>query len=276
MRKSLIYPLVLIVSMLIYYALVKHNVVAINFVPSVTFFATLPLILYLEKKYPYNAEWSTNSGDFSTDIIQSLIILPTLTMSLEKGELFLNSHYELFSLADHFSFWIQFIIVLLVSEFLFYCYHRWSHTNKSILKFHSVHHGATRLYWGNAGRFHFVDVIAQFFLYFIPLFLLRASSDVAALLLAVTAITGTMEHVNIDYKNKYIPYFFNTAELHHLHHSPNLNECNRNFGKITVLFDLLFGTYLKNEVARESLKPGLPFNKKMPVTLWAQIKHPFR
>lgn len=276
MKKSLIYPFVFIFAMLVYYALAKMNVLAINFVPSITFFITLPVILVLEKLYPYRAEWSTNSGDFSTDIIQSLIILPILTMSLEKGELFLNSHFDLFSLAEHFPFWIQFVIVLLVSEFLFYWYHRYSHKNKSLLKFHSVHHGATRLYWGNAGRFHFVDVLAQFFLYFIPLFLVRASVEVSALLLAVTAITGTMEHVNIDYKNKYIPYFFNTAELHHLHHSPILNECNRNFGKITVIYDLLFGTYLKDEDVRKKLSPGLPFNKKMPVTLWAQLKHPFR
>ncbi len=275
MGKYLIYPFILTFGLITYYLLLTFSIVPVPFTPSSTFFITLPVILLFERFYPYKKEWNTNLGDFYTDVIVTLILIPVVTISLEKFEVFLNLHYGLWSLAENFSFWPQFIIVLLSSEFLFYWYHRYSHKQKMLLKFHSVHHGANRLYWANSGRFHFIDAAIQFFIYFIPVFLLRASPEVATLLLTLTAITGTLEHSNIDYKTKYLSYFFNTAEIHHLHHSPELDKINMNFGKITVIFDLMFGTFVKSEEAREKLKPGLPFNKKVPNNLIDQLKFPF-
>lgn len=243
--------------------------------PSITFFIFLPLVLFFERKYPYKEEWNTDVGDFKADIITTLIILPVLTESIGKIELYLNDAFLRFKFAEHFSFWTQFAIVFFASEFLFYWYHRYSHKQKTLLKYHSVHHGATRMYWANSGRFHFMDIIIQFFIYFIPLYLFRASDEVAALLLMVTAVTGTLEHANIKYSTKYLSYFFNTGELHHLHHSPDIKVCNTNFGKVTIIFDMMFGTYLKSEETREKLHPGLPFNKKMPFDLMGQLKFPF-
>lgn len=275
MVKYLIYPFILTFALVVYFLLLSHNVVPVPFTPSSTFFITLPVILLFERYYPYKREWNINLGDLSTDVIVTLILIPVVTISLEKFEIFLNQHLGIWSLADNFSFWPQFIVVLLSSEFLFYWYHRYSHKQKTLLKFHSVHHGANRLYWANSGRFHFVDAAIQFAIYFIPVFLLRASPEVATLLLTLTAITGTLEHANIDYKTKYFSYFFNTAEIHHLHHSPELDKINMNFGKILVLFDLLFGTYIKSEEARQRLSPGLPFEKKVPNKLVEQLKFPF-
>lgn len=275
MSKSIIYPFIIGCGFFIYFLLWKFTNISIVILPSVTFFAFLPIVLYFEHKYPFKEEWNYNQGDFKADVITTLIILPILTGGIEKIELYMNDAFLRFSWAEHFSFWTQFTIVFIFSEFLFYWYHRYSHKQKTLLKYHSVHHGANRMYWANSGRFHFMDIIIQFIIYFIPLYLFKASADVAAMLLMITAVTGTMEHANIRYSTKYLSYFFNTGELHHLHHSPDIKVCNKNFGKVSIIFDLIFGTYMKSEETRENLKPGLPFNKKMPVDLLGQLKFPF-
>lgn len=275
MVKYTVYPFIMVFGFLVYYLLWKYSGLPIEVIPSITFFLYLPLVLFFEKYHPYKKEWNENLGDFKADVITTLIILPVLTGIISKIELYFNDAFLRFSWADHFSFWEQFFIVLFTSEFLFYWYHRYSHKQKTLLKYHSVHHGANRLYWANSGRFHFMDIIIQFFIYFIPLYLFKADADVAALLLVVTAITGTLEHANIEYTTKYLSYFINTAELHHLHHSPDIKVCNKNFSKVTTIFDLMFGTFMKSEETRSQLRPGLPFNKKMPQDLWGQLMFPF-
>lgn len=275
MSKYIIYPFIVGCGFCIYFLLWKFTTLSVVLLPSITFFAFLPIVLFFEYKYPFKEEWNYNLGDFKADVITTLIILPVLTGSIEKIELYMNDAFLRFSWAEHFSFWHQFWIVFFTSEFLFYWYHRYSHKQKTLLKYHSVHHGAGRMYWANSGRFHFMDIIIQFIIYFIPIYMFKASADVAALLLMITAVTGTMEHANIRYSTIFLSYFFNTGELHHLHHSPDIKVCNRNFGKVTIIFDLIFGTYMKSEETRENLKPGLPFNKKMPVDLMGQLKFPF-
>lgn len=276
MFNRIVYPLLITVGMLIHFLLWKFSTLPISILPSATFLSFLLIVIFFEKFHPYKKEWNESVGDFKADILTTLFILPLITKSIEKAELYFNDTYLRFEWGDHLPFWAQFIVVLFVSEFLFYWYHRISHKQKWLLRFHSVHHGHNRLYWGNSGNFHFMDILIQFTFYFIPLYIFRASPEVTALLLTLTVVTGILLHANIMYETKYLSYIFNTGELHHLHHSPNINISNKNFGKVTSLFDLMFGTFIKSEEERSVLKPGLPFNKKMPVDLIGQWKFPFK
>lgn len=244
----IIYPLILFFGITCFILLQEFSFIPTMFLPSFTFFLVLPVVLLLERIYPFNKDWNNKGRELKTDIFLTLGLLPILTFFLEKLLLYANQYLNIYSLADNFSFWEQFFIAFLLSEFIFYWYHRYSHNLIILRKFHSFHHNVDKVYWANSGRFHFVDMILQFSFYFIPIYLLRVSIDVAALLLSLSAITGVLEHSNINYKTKYINYFFNTVDLHHLHHSKNSKESNSNFGKVTIIFDVIFRTYLNRKI----------------------------
>ena len=276
MRKLFVYPAFLLVSLVVHFALVNSNKIDLTFVPSVVFFIMVIIMIAFEKIFPYRTDWNRDLGDFWTDIIQTLIVLPIVAKIIEIIFTNIKIKFSIQVWSIHQPFWLQSILVILSAEFLFYWYHRFSHTSKFLLKYHAVHHGALRVYWANAGRFHFVDLFFQFSLYFIPVYLFGASKEVAALFLTLNAITGTLEHTNINFKTIVMSRIFNTAELHRIHHSKKIAECNSNYGKILSIWDTIFGTYLKPKFKREELEVGLPGGRPVPNDFWGQIMYPFQ
>lgn len=274
MLKLIPYPAFVLGAILIHFGLLSLHV-PLTAVPALTFFITIGFIIFLERAKPYRESWNENLGDFKTDLIQTLLILPVVAKLLELFYRDLQTKFNLHIWPKSWPFILQVIVIIFLAELLFYFYHRLAHTNKFLLKFHAVHHGADRVYWANSGRFHFVDTIGQSLFYFIPIFLLGASEEVAALFLTLNAITGTLEHANFEFKTIFLSRFFNTAELHRLHHSVKVSECNSNYGKILSIWDSAFGTYVKPKFKRETLKVGLPGGRPVPYDLWGQLKYPF-
>lgn len=274
MRKLLVYPFFIVVSLLLHFTLLQAGF-PLAAVPSLVFGIMVIVMIALERMTPYRNDWNEDLGDFKADIIQTLIVLPFVAKFVELSFYYLHTKLGFKPLLAGLPFIVQAVVIIISAEFLFYWYHRISHKNKFLLKYHAVHHGALRVYWGNAGRFHFVDLFFQFFLYFIPVYLISPNEEVAALFLTLNAITGTLEHANIDFKTIIMSKIFNTAELHRIHHSTKLSECNSNYGKILSFWDIVFGTYHKPKFKRETLKVGLPGGRPVPHQFWGQIKYPF-
>ena len=274
MKKLINYPLFIIGAIILHLGLVKGHVPLI-FVPSITISIVLIFIIVLERINPYRNDWNQNLGDFKNDFLQTFIVLPIVVKFVEFNEVFIQEKLQIHFWPSTWPFIFQLIAVVLLAEFLFYWFHRFSHTNKTLIKFHAVHHGALRVYWANAGRFHIVDSLIQGFLYFIPIYILGASKEVAAMFLTLNAVTGTLEHANFDFKTIILSRIFNTAELHRLHHSVKIHQCNSNYGKILSIWDSVFGTYEKPKFKREDLTVGLPGGRPVPVHFWGQMTYPF-
>lgn len=274
MKKLFIYPLFIIVSLVLHFSFARAGI-DLTAIPSIVFAIMVMVMIAFERMTPYRKDWNENLGDFKADIIQTLVVLPFVAKIIELAFRYLHKNLNIKPILHDYPFWVQAIIIILFAEFLFYWYHRISHTNKFLLRYHAVHHGALRVYWGNAGRFHFVDLFFQFALYFIPVYLLSGNEEVASLFLTLNAITGTLEHANIDAKTILMSRIFNTAELHRIHHSTKPAECNSNYGKILSFWDIVFGTYQKPKFKRETLKVGLPGGRPVPHHVWGQIMYPF-
>lgn len=276
MKKLVIYPSLLLLSIILHFQFIRFGTIPLAFIPSLVFAIMVLVMIILERIYPYKREWNIDSGDFKADFIQTLIVLPIVAKIIEISYRYLHFKLALKSPIAKWPFWVQFIFITLSAEFLFYWYHRISHTNKFLLKYHAVHHGVSRVYWANSGRFHFVDLFFQFTLYFIPVYLLSGDEMIASLFLTLNAITGTLEHTNIDFKTIYLSRIFNTAELHRLHHSKKVDECNTNYGKILSVWDSVFGSYYKPKFKRETFTAGLPGGRPVPNDFWGQIMYPFK
>jgi len=253
--------------------------------PTLTYiigFSGVVLVFLSEILMPYRKEWNKNHGDFWTDLVFTNLILPSLSKLAEiiLGYFFV-SHASDFVQQNVHTLWpsnwpllIQLVLILLIAEFFFYWVHRFGHTIAFLWRFHSVHHSPIRVYWNNSGRFHPIDLLLNWIIYFAPLFILGCPHDVIAAFLVTNTITGLLEHANVDFKAGWLNYLFNTAELHRWHHSINWNKANSNYGKVLCVWDIVFGTYYRppnEEVGQVGIE-----NCKVPSDFFKSLLHPFQ
>lgn len=277
MIKFILYPALLVFALSLHLVLAQTFPQQVLFVPMGVSFVMIFVVFLLERWRPHLPDWNRNLGDFSTDLVQTLVVLPIAAKVVELGMLHLKGRIGIDVWPHHLPWAAQLILAILAAEFLFYWIHRWSHTNPWLWKFHAVHHGAHRVYWANSGRFHVVDLLIQFALYFLPIYLLGAPAEITAVFLTLNAVTGLLEHANIEIQTITISRIFNTAELHRAHHANEAAIANNNYGKILSVWDTIFGTYKKPRTRAEDQRVGL-FNGHHPVphSLIGQLQYPFQ
>ncbi|MFT5822521.1 MAG: sterol desaturase/sphingolipid hydroxylase (fatty acid hydroxylase superfamily) [Crocinitomix sp.] len=281
--KYVFYPLTILLSVLV--GILLFNVLDqayFIFIPVIVIIPLIGIFVWLEIKFPFQKKWNISKGDVGSDLIRTFFVLP-IASKLAELLLPVLLYYPLIYLTKQFSGtvlnpeWgivVNLIIALLLSELCYYWMHRLSHQNKRLWRLHAVHHGAERVYWANSGRFHFIDAFLGSLTYFLPLVLLGASEEILVLVLTISTVTGMLEHVNINFKAGILNYIFNTAELHRWHHSEKIHESSSNFGKVLVVWDLIFGSYLWPK-DRMIERVGIE-EEKVPVDFLTQITYPFK
>lgn len=271
------YPLYVIGAMAIYFAVsssLNQDEIKLK---TLYFLIAAPVIalLWLQERYlPYRTEWQKSYNDEWSDLLQSLILFPVI---IELALIVYKKVFMGFSLP-----WIheahpaiQLLLVLIISEWGYYWYHRISHRKKNLWKFHAVHHGAQRVYWMNSARFHVIDMLISAFIYILPLVLFGISKEVIIAFVLINSITGLLEHANIDFKAGWLNYFFNSAELHRWHHSVIGKECQTNFGKVLSIWDLVHGTFYLPKDKQVGVV-GIGKQKTVPNDFLGQLNYPFK
>jgi sterol desaturase/sphingolipid hydroxylase (fatty acid hydroxylase superfamily) len=242
----------------------------------------LPVFIYGERFLPYRKEWNGIRADTKSDFLRTIVVLP---VGLKSAEFLmpLLFFYPVYWLQDsvgtldtylNYGLVTQTIVLLLACEFVYYWFHRASHEIAVLWQFHAVHHGAQRVYWMNAGRFHLVEAFLSGVAYFIPVLFLAPQPEVAIMVISISSITGFLEHINVDFRAGWLNYIFNSAQLHRWHHSRIIKESNTNYGKVLVVWDILFRSYFlpKN---RQVGDVGTHEND-VPEDFIGQAKYPFK
>ena len=121
-------------------------------------------------------------------------------------------------------------LALVIGELGNYWYHRWQHEHELLWRFHAVHHGAERLYWLNAARFHPFDLIPLYATWYVPLVALGCPEPVLALFAMFDAVFGILQHCNVHVRLGPLNWLFAMAEGHRWHHSRAIAEANNNYG----------------------------------------------
>ena len=243
---------------------------------NLTYLGFAAVIGVLERVMPHERQWHRPDGQIRQDIghtlvtkgaVQALIVFGTTIgiaeMIAADGRGFWPSHWPM---------WAQAALGLLIAEIGFYWSHRLSHQWSLLWRFHALHHSVRRLWFVNTGRFHFMDTVLSVVASQPLLFLAGAPSDVFIWVSAITAFVGMLSHANIDMRPGLVSYVFNTPTLHRWHHSTDLNEGNRNYGEILIVYDHLFGTFF-NPNRRPPVEIGI--GDAMPAGFLGQLKAPF-
>lgn len=240
------------------------------------------LVLVLERWHPLEENWNHRLGDTPADLwslgIVAFGLEPLMTRLGPPMAVTLVGWFSLspaFNLFEGLPFWLEVLLVILLIDLSKYGFHRASHENAFLWRFHSSHHAVNRMYLINGFRLHPVYHISTYLVAYLPPLILGASQEALIMHSVVLGIAGSFQHANIRLNHGLLNYVFSTNELHRWHHSSKISEGNKNCGAIFSFWDIAFGSFYLNLEGRPKHlglygEPFYPMNN-----YWQQLMVPF-
>ena len=206
------------------------------------------LLLAVEFLHPARQEWKMTWPSFRRDLKYIAInggIAGLLKLGL--GWLALDLSRLNTGIVTGLPMPLEFLGLLLSFEFFQYWYHRLSHEGPGRLggwmwKVHAPHHLPAKVYLLMHPVGHPINLLISLALVQLPLVVLGARQETIFLFDALMGLQGLVSHFNVDIKAGPLNYLLVGTELHRYHHSTDLHEA-KNYGVLTPVWDLVFGTF---------------------------------
>ncbi len=169
---------------------------------------------------------------------------------------------------------LQFLVFLVVSDFLQWCVHRILHGVPWLWQFHKVHHSVERMDWAANFRFHWMELVVYRSLLYVPLLWLGGDGGPLFAVAVFATAWGHFNHANLKLELGPLGYVFNSPRMHLWHHdASDEGGVAKNFGIVLSVWDFLFGTaYWPRR--RSPMRIGYPGDGEMPRDLGRQALFP--
>lgn len=163
------------------------------------------------------------------------------------------SHYAIFDIRPTFITWL---LIFLVTDFVWYWYHRFGHKVNVFWSVHVVHHQSDDFNYTVSTRITIFQAVARG-LFWSILPLLGFPPDMIAIFLIIHGVYPFFTHTQLVGKLGWLEYVFVTPSHHRVHHSSNPEYLDKNYGDILIIWDKLLGTFAeeKNEPKYGLTKP---------------------
>lgn len=149
---------------------------------------------------------------------------------------------------------LNFILLLLGIDFIFYWVHRWGHEMKIMWAAHSPHHSAEEMNFFVALRASVTQRLFSFF-FFWPLTLVGFTPFDIYTMTALHLFISFLHHTEFIPKLwRPIEFIFTTPSHHRVHHGANYQYLDKNFGEFLIIWDRMFGTFAEE---REKIVYGM-------------------
>ena len=234
----------------------------------------------LERAFPKDPDQKTLRGGWVTDIkyflfshvglqlISFFTIIPIQVVLHDKVDIGFQQ-----AIASQ-PLWLQFIEILIVIDLGSYWIHRAFHEVPWLWKFHAVHHSTTQMDWLASSRLHVVEIIANRFVGYLPIFILGFSPSAVYAYLVFVSFHAIFIHANVRFRFPGIRWLIATPEFHHWHHSSEDEAVDKNYAAFLPIYDKLFGTLIMpNRLAAEY---GTRASTQVPEGVVDQFLFPFR
>lgn len=153
--------------------------------------------------------------------------------------LWIYNHFAIFSIPNH---WLLWIALFLLTDLLWYWYHRFGHEVSLLWSAHVVHHQSEDFNFTVAARITiFQSGFRALFWAFIPL--LGFSPEMTTSILIIHGIYPFFTHTQTIHKLGFFEKFLVTPSHHRVHHSSNPEYLDKNYGDVFIIWDKMFGTF---------------------------------
>lgn len=158
---------------------------------------------------------------------------------------YLHQHYALFDIKPSVLLWIA---LLLLTDFLWYWYHRLGHGVNLLWGFHIVHHQSEEFNYTAASRITiFQAVVRTLFWSILPI--IGFPADMISGILIIHGIYPFFTHTQLIGKLGLLEYILVTPSHHRVHHACNEHYLDKNYGDMFIIWDKLFGTFQAEDEA---------------------------
>ena len=147
---------------------------------------------------------------------------------------------------------LSWIVLFLALEFAYYWFHRASHRVRWFWANHAVHHSPNQFNLSAAYRLGWLGKITMTLVFFSPLALLGFAPQIILLAFAINLLYQFWIHAEWIPRLGFLEGVLNTPSAHRVHHGANVEYLDANYGGVLVIFDRMFGTYVRE---REDIKP---------------------
>jgi len=157
---------------------------------------------------------------------------------------YLYEHFALFSFEQGLFTWI---ILFVLTDFLWYWYHRLGHEINLFWAVHIVHHQSDEFNFTVSARITvFQAFVRTLFWALMPL--LGFSAEMIMSILLIHGVYPFFVHTQTIGKLGWLEYVLVTPSHHKLHHASNPEYLDKNYGDVLIIWDKLFGTYVEETV----------------------------
>ncbi|TAL55627.1 sterol desaturase family protein [Pandoraea sp.] len=164
--------------------------------------------------------------------------------------------------------WIEFLLLFLVQDLLYYGFHRASHRVRWLWAAHVVHHSSMRLNLSTAFRQSLMYPVAGMWLFWAPMALLGFPPRQIVAIVLLNLAFQFFVHTQAIPRLGWLEYVFNTPSTHRVHHARNPGYIDRNYAGVLVIWDRLFGSFVAENDA-EPCEYGIveQIHSHNPITL---------
>ncbi len=175
-------------------------------------------------------------------VMQALMLLgPLFVFALVQA----NLNFNLFANVPNPV--VQFMIYLVVQDFIYYWFHRISHESRALWEIHKFHHAATEMNLITGVRDHPFEKAMQTALSSIPLAVLGAPIEQFISFWLLVSLVNVWFHSDFDWHFGWLDYVLISPRTHRIHHSLVEEHWDKNYGVIFSIWDHLFGTFYKGQ-----------------------------
>lgn len=205
-------------------------------------FIPLERLFYLREQPVFRFEWREDLFYF---FVSSMFVQVLTYLSLAPSMTILK-HTQWAGLRS----WVgsqpvllQFLEIMLLTDFLQYWLHRAFHRSSWLWKFHAVHHSAQRMDWAAGARMHVLEIVILRGFTIIPAYVLGFSEPALYAYIFFVYLFSTFVHSNLRWNFGTASAWFVTPRFHHWHHGIEREAIDVNFAVHFPVLDRLFGTY---------------------------------
>jgi len=202
-------------------------------------------------------------GDLGCGMFQQVLLVFLAGASIALYT-WVYEHARLITWSSPLTPWLVAIIGV---DFLYYWWHRLSHEVNVLWAAHVVHHQSEDYNLAVALR---QAILTSFTVqpFYAPLALLGVPPLIFGSALAISTLYQFWIHTELIGKLGWFEGWLNTPSHHRVHHAINPEYLDRNYGAILIVWDRLFGTFIREEATPVYgiVKPFQSFNP-----IWAQL-----
>ncbi|MFN0048746.1 MAG: sterol desaturase family protein [Cytophagales bacterium] len=200
----------------------------------------------------------------------SIGIIDRLCSLLFAGIFFFVYEYlqKNFSIFDIQPTALNWIIMFVFVDFLWYWYHRFGHEVNIFWAAHIVHHSSKEFNYAVGSRTTILQSFVRL-LFWCVLPIIGFTAPMIVLMLLVHAVYQFFTHTQLVGKLGFLEYFMVTPSHHRVHHGSNEKYLDKNYGGTFIIWDRLFGTFAEET---EKVKFGLTKPLQSQSLIW-QLFH---